>query len=298
MATTPKKRKQLTEQQEMRKDAGREMSVYKADEMIQKGRHQLSKQEQRAVLYAISKIKPSDTAFDEYIFELRDFYTICGIQNQSYTELKEILIGLKTKCWWIPMKNDPDTESAVCWFNTVRTNKKSGKVTIKFHEDMMPYLLELSGKDGFYTGYNLRWILPMDSQYGPRLYELLKSYQKNNMAWFFEIDRLKHLLGAENYKDFKDFRTRVLDPAVEDINTYSDLNVKYREERGTGRGRPVVRVSFYMFEKKPKALAAARMEGDKKLDGETDPMEAIKAMQEDEKEQEMKAFIQANLKDE
>ena len=144
MATTPKKRRPLSEREEMKKDAGRDMAVYKADEMIQKGRHQLSKQEQRAVLYAISKIKPDDTAFEEYIFELGDFYKICGIQNESYTELKAILIGLKTKCWWMPMKNDPDTESAVCWFNTVRTNKKSGRVTLKFHEDMMPYLLELA----------------------------------------------------------------------------------------------------------------------------------------------------------
>ena len=294
--TTPKKRKQLTERQEMKKDAGRDMSVYKADDMIQKGRHKLSKQEYRAVLYAISKVKPTDTVFEEYTFDLSDLYTICGIQKESYTELKNILIGLKMKCWWMPMKDNPDVESAVCWFNTVRTNKRSGKVTIKFHEDMMPYLLELTGRDDFYTGYNLRYILPMDSQFGPRLYELLKSYQKNNIKWFFEVEKLKWLLGAENYTNFKDFRLRVLEPAVADINTYSDLTIAYHEERGTGRGRPVERITFAMFEKKPKALRAARDAGERKMDGETDPMEEIAAHHEDEREQQFSLFIRENMK--
>jgi hypothetical protein len=56
--------------------------------MIQKGRHELSLQEQRCVLYAISKIKPEDAVFQEYTFELKDFYTLCGIEDQSYTRLK------------------------------------------------------------------------------------------------------------------------------------------------------------------------------------------------------------------
>ena len=291
---TEKKRKPLTEQQEMKKQAGREMAVYKADEMIQKGRHQLSLQEQRCVLYAISKITPSDTAFNEYVLDIKDLYAVCGLQKESYTELKNMMIGLKSKCWWMPMKNDPDTESAVSWFNTVRTNKKSGKVTIKFHEDMMPYLLELTGSDGFYTGYNLRFVLPMSSQYAPRLYELLKSYQKNNEAWFFEVDKLKRLLGAENYKDFKDFRRRALDPAVKEINEYTDLNIAYKAEK---QGVKYSRVTFYMYAKKPKALHEAKMAGERKLDGEADPAAVYEAYN-DEEERRIREFRAANMRDE
>ena len=86
-----------------------------------------------------------------------------------------------------------ETESAVSWFDVVRTNKKSGKVTVAFHRDMMPYLVELAkqAEQGmFYTGYNLQFILPMSSRYSPRLYEILKSYQKNNREWFFELEDL------------------------------------------------------------------------------------------------------------
>ena len=152
-------RKKLSEKQDMSIRSGREMEIYKANDMIQKGRHELSLQEQRCVLYAISKIKPEDTVFQEYTFELADFYKLCGLQKESYTELKAILIGLKQKTWWV--ETSPDVESTVSWFNKVRTNKKSGTVTVRFDDDMMPYLLEVTKENKYYTHYQLKYILPM-----------------------------------------------------------------------------------------------------------------------------------------
>jgi plasmid replication initiation protein len=243
----------------------REMQIYKSDDMVQKGRHKLTIQEQRCVLYAISKIKPEDTAFNEYVFDIQLFYDACGIQNESYTELKSILVGLKSKCWWVPLKNDPDTESAVSWFSTVRTNKKTGKVTIKFHEDMMPYLLDVTAKGKFYTNYYIRFVLPMNCQYAPRLYELLKSYQKNNRKWFFLIDELKRKLGCEHYKDFYDFNRYVLTPSVEEINKYTDINVKPILHR---EGRKVTKIEFLMANKSEVSLQTAIYEGNIVLDGQ------------------------------
>ena len=243
----------------------REMQIYKSDDMVQKGRHKLTIQEQRCVLYAISKIKPEDTAFNEYVFDIQLFYDACGIQNESYTELKSILVGLKSKCWWVPLKNDPDTESAVSWFSTVRTNKKTGKVTIKFHEDMMPYLLDVTAKGKFYTNYYIRFVLPMNCQYAPRLYELLKSYQKNNRKWFFLIDELKRKLGCEHYKDFYDFNRYVLTPSVEEVNKYTDINVKPILHR---EGRKVTKIEFLMANKSEVSLQTAIYEGNIVLDGQ------------------------------
>lgn len=265
MAKRERKRRNLsTEQAEMIKTS-RDMQVYKSDEMVQKGRHKLTLQEQRSVLFAISKIRPNDTVFQEYTFELADFYKLCGLQKESYTELKSILVGLKSKCWWLPLKDDPDTESAVSWFSTVRTNKKTGKVTIKFHEDMMPYLLDVTADGKFYTSYYLRFILPMNSQYAPRLYELLKSYQKNNRKWFFQIDDLKKKLGCEHYTDFYDFNRYVLTPSVTEINKYTDINVKPLLHR---EGRKVVRVDFLLAKKSEEALREAVYEGNIVLDGQ------------------------------
>ena len=218
----PKRKK--TEQEDFKTTSDRQMQVYKADAMIQKGRHKLSLQEQKCVLFAMSKIKPDDNVFQEYTFDIKEFYNAAGLQTNSYTKLKSMLTELKQKTWWI--ETAPGEESTVSWFNKVRSNKNKGTVTVRFDDDMMPYLLDLtSSPDSFYTHYSLKYILPMGSQYGPRLYEILKSYQKNNWQWFFDIDKLKKQLDCENYKNFNDFKRFALQPAVDDINTYSDINI-------------------------------------------------------------------------
>lgn len=234
-----------------RQDRAREersLEVCKSNDMVQKARFSLSIQEQRTILYAISKIKPEDTYLKEYTFEIKDFYTMIGWSNQSYTEFKAMLKALSDKSWWITIKREDGSEfeSLVRWFTTVRSDKRSGKVTVKFHEDMMPFLLQLAQGTEFYTTYKLQYVLPMSSQYSPRLYELLKSYQFNNKQWFFEIDELKHKLDCKNYTNFADFKRFALEPAVKEINKYTDIIIDYLVEK---EGRKVVRIKFFMAKK-------------------------------------------------
>lgn len=271
----------LSKREELKKDVDRSMEVYKRDDLIQKARFTLSLQEQKCVLYAISKIKPSDTIFQEYIFELKEFYSLCGIKSKSYTELKAILKRLSDKSWWAEI-DDKGSESLLRWFNSLKTNKGSGTVKIKFHEDMMPFLLQLAKQDAFYTRYELRYILPMNCQYSPRLYELLKSYQKNNHEWFFEIDKLKKLLDCENYSRFPDFRRFALEPAVEEINKYTDIKIAWEPEK---EGRRIAKIYFYMLDKKKEDLIEAQRAGLEQLDGQINYSELLESIQNSVKSQ-------------
>ena len=259
--------KKLTERQQLRILNERNMEVYKRNDMIQKARFSLSVVEQRAVLYAISKIQPEDTYLKEYTFNLKEFYRVIGWEKESYSDFKNMLKKLRDKSWWITLP-DGKTESAVSWFSTVRSNESKGKVTVKFHEDMMPYLIELAEQNVFYTSFNLAYVLPMSSQYAPRLYEILKSYS-NNEDWFFEIDEIKYLLDCENYKNYNDFQRRALEPAVADINKYSDICVHYEEQR-EGRGGKVVRIYFYLSKKTKSEIALAEDKVKEALDGPVD----------------------------
>lgn len=258
--------RKLSERQLIKIDSERRQHVYKRDNMIQKGRHNLSLQEQRCVLYAISKIRPDDSVFKEYTLELSEFFKICGLGEKRYTELKAILKKLSDKSWWIEI-DDKGAESLVRWFSTLVIHKKSGKVVIKFHEHMMPYLLKLVEQGEFYTHYELKYILPMKSQYAIRLYELLKSYQKNNYSWFFEIDELKKRLNCEKYVDFAQFKRRVIEPAVKEINEFTDIKIDWDTEK---EGRKVTRVNFYMLKKKKHELRDVNSVINEKLNGPTD----------------------------
>jgi Initiator Replication protein. len=121
----------------------RNYRVTKANSLIQKTRFSLTLQEQKILLYLITKIQPRDTEFTEYTFSIKEFCEICGIDNVGmYTSLKDTLKKLADRSFWAVI-DDNGTESLLRWITTVRTNPRSGTVKIKLHEDMRPFLLNL-----------------------------------------------------------------------------------------------------------------------------------------------------------
>jgi plasmid replication initiation protein len=222
----------------------RSYKVVKANDLIQKSRFDLQLQEQKIILYLISKIKPEDMELKEHIFEIQDFCKVCGLapdNGANYIYIKQTLKDLRDKSIWIMLENGK--ERTLSWFDYVEMDKNSGAVTIKISDMMKPYLLHL--KDRF-TQYELLYTLAMNSQYSLRLYELLKSYEFQNKK-VFDIDELKLRLSAENYARFPDFKRNVLDIALREINNLSDITVKYGIIK---EGRRFAKVEFSMKLKK------------------------------------------------
>jgi plasmid replication initiation protein len=62
----------------------------------------------------------------------------------------------------------------------------------------------------------------------------------------FDIEELKRLLFAETYKHGKDFRKRVLETAMEEINKLSDILVTYELIK---EGRKFSEVQFNICQK-------------------------------------------------
>lgn len=260
-------RKKLSNKEENKKISERKLVVAKRDDMLQQSRHTLTVEEYRCVTYVLSKIKPTDTEFTEYVFDFKDFYSLCGKEEVSYYNLKKVLQRISDKSWYL--KKDGQ-EVLVRWFAKVKLDPKKRKAYILLDNDLMPFLLELAKQQQennvFFTQFNLNVVLPMKSQYSSRLYEVLKSYQKNNDEWYFETEELKYLLNCQNYKNWKDFRVRALEPAIEEINTFGDIKVGYSTEL---KGRKVVRVIFFMAKKNKEALYKAQSNINKVLEGET-----------------------------
>lgn len=249
-------------------DEERNLKVYKSDELVQKARYSLSVTEQRFLLYAISKIQPNHDASNFYDIALGDFQKVCGTESdESYSRVKAWIKHLADKSWWMAEER---SESLVRWFSVVKIFPRSGLIRVKFHEDMFPHLFRLAeqmrSNGRMYTSYTIRFVLPMKSTYSIRLYELIKSYQKNNTSWWFELDKLKHLLDCENYKRFPDFRRYVLEPAVKEINLYTDIKLDYTL---TKNGRKVVAVDFTMLEKSFAEIVQAHHAGMDELEGNT-----------------------------
>jgi plasmid replication initiation protein len=221
----------------------RNYKVTKANSLIQKTRFSLTLQEQKIILYILTKIQPQDTALTEYSFDIKEFCEICGIDASGmYTNLKEVLKKLSDRSFWAVIDDD-GTESLLRWISTARTNKRSGTIKVKIHEDMRPFLLELKKQ---FTTYSLIYVLGMKSQYSIRIYELLKSYEKIG-RWEFDIDDLKLLLMCGNYERYPDFKRKVLDMAKKEINDCSDLLIDFKPVKD---GRRFAKIAFTINLKK------------------------------------------------
>lgn len=202
----------------------REFKIVKSNDFIQKSRFSLTVQEQKIILYLISKIRPEDMELKQHAFEIKDFCIICGLDalnGANYKYIKQTLKNLRDKSMWLTLENG--SEILLAWLDYIIINKDSGSVNIKINDVMKPYLLQLQER---FTQYELFYTLAMKSQYSIRLYELLKSYE-NLYIKSFEINNFKKLLMCENYRNFNDFQRFVLSIAIREINKFSDLSITY-----------------------------------------------------------------------
>lgn len=229
----------------------RDQIVVKSNQLIQQSRFKLNLQQQKIVLYLVSQIDYSDDDFKLYTFGIRDFCRICGIDNAGgtqYSRLRDSLQQLSDKSLIIHI--DHDTETNARWIEKFYMNKRTGTLQIRLDKDLKPYLLHL--RENF-TKYELVYTLRMRHKASPRLYEILKSYHYNDLRPYtkeFSFDELRNLLDAhkQTYSKFKYFNSFVLAPAIEEINTQTDLFVEATPLR---TGRTVYAVRFRFERRKP-----------------------------------------------
>lgn len=214
--------------------------VVKDNDLIQKARYNLTLNQQKIIAYLISKIKPTDTELQKYDISIKDFCELCGIdRNYFYTEIREIIDNLDNKSFWV------ETEDKVFkfrWFSEVEILKGTGTVRILLNSNIKKYLIDLSKN---FTQYELYNILALRGKYSIRLYEWFKSYSFLKEKQI-NIDEIKKILMAENYVNFKDFRNRVLDRSISEVNQYTDITVSYAT---INKGRKVVGLIFYIKQK-------------------------------------------------
>lgn len=241
----------------------RNRTVVKANDIIQRSRFSLSLIQQRVIIYLLSHITPQDEEFQLYEFSIVEFCKVCGMDYESgknYEALKQAIKDISDKSMWIELPNGDDT--LVRWIEKPYISKKSGIIRIKLDEDLKPYLLQLKRN---FTQYELVWTLHFKSKYTIRLYELVKSIHFQEGEEYtreFSMSDIRRLLDAENYTDYKDLRKRVIDPAVKEINRYSDKFISYEPIRS---GKSYRGLEFTIYTKEDFEIRKLREEVEEQL---------------------------------
>lgn len=215
------------------------MFVVKGNDLVQRSRYSLSLMEQKAVLFMISKIKPFDEPFTEYKFSIKDFCLTCNFNQQTGTYskyIRDLLDKLGEKV--ITIELDRGRTLKTHWYSSCIIDDDNDTVNFIFDKNLSPYLFELQS---FYTKYSLEYVLPMRSKYGVRLYEFLKSVKSKHYRQKFSLEEIRDRLDCSGYSAYKEFRRNVLEPALNDINTYTDLKVEYEPIK---QGHKITHLSF------------------------------------------------------
>lgn len=217
--------------------------IYKSNALIQ-STYTISLVEQKIILAAVSQVRRDEVVTDDvrYVITANALANVAGfVANNEYRALKAGVDRLWKRT--LVIHEEPNGGKAIVkkirWIQEVVYVENDGVVEIRFSKAILPYLNQLSS--GF-TNYKFRHIAGMRSTYGVRLYELLAQWRSKGKREI-EIDLLRkkwELL--DKYQSIKDFKLRVINPAILDVNEHSDLWVKFSQKK-TGR-----KVSHLQFE--------------------------------------------------
>ena len=137
------------------------------------------------------------------------------------------------------------------WVQKIAYRERSGAVYFQFSTDLIPLITNLKE---YFTSYYLSQTSDFSSTYATRLFELLMQWKSTNAIPVMALHELRNSLGVEEnqYKLVADFKKRVLDIAVNQINETTDYKIEYEQHK---EGRTITGFSFKFKLKHSKSKA-------------------------------------------
>lgn len=163
---------------------------------------------------------------EEYSINIRETAEITGLNEKSlYRDIKEVMRSLDELKFKI---EDDENEILRAIFPFQDYDYEQGLLNFSLSRRFKAYVLQHKED---YTKYFLRNVRRMRSVYSIRLYELLKQYEPGGaQARRFEISKLQEKLQC-SYGRFNDFKKYVVEKAITEINSHSDITTSYFLEK-------------------------------------------------------------------
>ena len=119
------------------------------------------------------------------------------------------------------------------WISQATYVSGEGAIEIIFTPAVVNEITRINGIEQFFTKYTLEQTSQLKSLYAVRLYELLIQWREALKTPLFELEIFREQLGlgVDDYKRMSDFKRRVLDASVKEINDKTDITVSYKQEK-------------------------------------------------------------------
>lgn len=151
------------------------------------------------------------------------------------------------------------------WISQVRYLDSEGAIEIVFTPAVVQGISRINGVKEFFTQYLLSQTSQLKSIYSSRLYELLIQWRSSGTTPIINLEDFRAQLGIEDnqYRLMSDFKKRVLDLAINDINDKTDIKATYKQHK---KGRSISGFSFSFKNKKNKTQSIEKLDRSENLD--------------------------------
>ena len=261
-----------------------EGTVLTRSNIIINARFTASLNETKVLLLAMSKVQK--TGSGTVTFKAAELRKALGIADSSkaYSILKKCAVNISKHS--IILESPKRRSFAVLNVAPTCVYEK-GTFMIKLNDDILPYITNLTSfytdvELDIMMSFGVGEIGNRNTNYALRLYDILKTQKyrlkkgKDESQVIYDLDALKITIGIVNLNDrvvldsifddistgtlkpgssvggkysrWNNFKAKVIDPAIEEINAKTDISVRYETycEGAGGRGGSVKQIYFYV----------------------------------------------------
>ena len=230
------------------------MGLVVKDNSLINASYTLSLVEQRLILLAIIEARETGKGIDTETFleihaqHYADRFHV-DVKN-TYAMLSETVMTLfnrQVTYMTVDKQRNKPEKRVIRWVSGISYVEGAGIVKLRFAPEIVPLITRLEKN---FTWYELMQVANLNL-YATRLYELLVCWRSTGKTPIIEIKDFRSKLGLQDqeYKLMHNFKCRVLEPAIKQINENTDITVKV-EQHKTGRS-----ITGFSFKFKPKPQA-------------------------------------------
>jgi plasmid replication initiation protein len=179
---------------------------------------------------------------DEHVIHIVKLCELIGYASNDHKTIKKSLINLiSTVLEWNLVDGERlDKEGIWNASSIIAGASIDGAICTYSYSSQMRKLLY---RPNIYGCLDMQVQSKFKSTYGLALYENCNRFQHIGQTPWFDLTNFRKLMGVEDgkYKIFRDFKTRVLNKAIEEVNKYSPLFITPQVRR---ENRQVISIQF------------------------------------------------------
>ena len=216
--------------------------------------YSMTREEKRILTWMISEVRMKDEEFKTHSLDLKELYQFLGLKKGGFTYRAAADATKKLLSRVVEIEEFEGGEATeLIQFQFISEAhyklKGDGTVSLRLHDRLAPYLLNISGN---FTDIEFKILMSFHSFYSCRLYEIAKceinKSHKRKTRITVELEDLRDVLGIskKEYQVFGNLSERVLKPACKEVTKRSDLDISFETKRV---GRKVGKIVFEISKK-------------------------------------------------